>query len=99
MGSNLQHHGRGGPSCTLHVRCVRRIVLLTALPGLAVACSFNTDPAVHPPRGLAPLPPLPPTALMVLPVPAPATSQPILARADSPTNPARRDAMPASPSR
>ena len=26
MGSNLQHHGRGGLSCTLHVRCVRRIV-------------------------------------------------------------------------
>jgi hypothetical protein len=96
MGSNLQHHGRGGLSCTLHVRCVRRIVLLTALPGLAVACSFNTDPAVHPPRGLAPLPP---TALMVVPVPAPVTSQPILVRADSPTNPARRDAMPASPSR
>jgi hypothetical protein len=70
--------------------------LLTALPALVVACSFNSDPAVHPPRGLAPPPP---AALMVPPIPAPATVQPVLVRADSPANAARRDAMPASPSR
>src|SRR3954471_12814229 len=39
-----------------------RFILVVTFASLCAACSFNTDPAVHPPRGLAPPPPVGSTA-------------------------------------
>jgi hypothetical protein len=39
-------------------RSFQRAILVAALPSLFAACSFNADPAMHPPRGLALPPPV-----------------------------------------
>jgi 4-amino-4-deoxy-L-arabinose transferase-like glycosyltransferase len=74
-----------------------RVILIAAVPVLSVACSFNADPAVHPPRGLA----LPPPAALMAPQDPGATpaAAPVLAQASAAANAAPRAVPPGRPRR
>ena len=58
---------------------LRRAIPLAALAALSTACSINSDPAGHPPRGLAP----PPAALTAPPPPAAAPTPRMVAAGDA----------------
>src|SRR5919107_5294833 len=77
-------------------RPVQRAILVAALPSLFAACSFNTDPAMHPPRGLAPPPPLGLAGPRGL---ASASTTPVQTRSGDPVNAVTRVARPAQPAR
>jgi hypothetical protein len=74
-----------------------RVILVAAFPVLSMACSFNADPAVHPPRGLA----LPPPAALMAPQDPGATpaAAPVLAQASAAANAAPRAVPPGRPRR
>ena len=88
MGPDSAYQGRGDLSSRLGIRdaslcCAAldvrrgaRAILLAALATVPLACSFNSDPAVHPPRGQA----MPPPAALTTP-PAPASAPSVVARA------------------
>src|SRR4051794_11565528 len=71
-------------------------ILAAALSSLFVACSFNTDPAMHPPRGLA-LPP--PSSLAGFSDPTLASTAPIQAQSGNSANAITRTALPVRPAR
>src|SRR3954447_9817040 len=73
-----------------------RVILVVTFASLCAACSFNTDPAVHPPRGMAPPPP---TGSTAPPSIAPAFAAPIQVPVSAPAYSTVRATPPVRPAR
>src|SRR4051794_31224726 len=73
-----------------------RVILVVTFVSLCAACSFNTDPAVHPPRGMAPPPP---TGSTAPPGIALALTAPIQVPVSDPVNSTVRATPPVRPAR
>jgi hypothetical protein len=91
-GQGARHHD----AASRDGNTARRVILVAAFAGLCAACDFNTDPAVHPPRGLAPPPP---TGSTAPPSSALAFTAPVQVRVDDPGTAPVRAALPARPTR